>query len=53
MQSFYMREQEKSSPPIINTSIELFSLEDVNRGIKKLANGKAQDIYGFQISFWT
>lgn len=48
----YERKQEKSSPPITNTTTKLFSVEDVKRGIKKLASGKAQDIHGLQANFF-
>ena len=42
----YERNLEKNNPPIINSATELFSMEGVKRGIKKLASGKAQYIDG-------
>lgn len=44
----YERYQEKSNPPIINSTTKLFLVEKVKRGIKNLASGKAQDIDGLQ-----
>ena len=44
----YKGNKEKSSPPIINYTIVLFSVEDVKRGIKNLVSGKSQDIDGLQ-----
>jgi len=36
---------------ILNTPIEeyVFSLEDVELGIKRLTNGKARDVEGYQL----
>ena len=30
------------------TTVEVFSLEDIGYGVKRLANGKAKDIEGYQ-----
>ncbi|KAH9299597.1 hypothetical protein KI387_031279, partial [Taxus chinensis] len=49
--TLYERPQQKDVPPIIETSTELFSTEDIKQGIKNLANGKAQDIDGLQAEF--
>jgi hypothetical protein len=34
--------------PIIPTKEEVFSLDDIEFGVKQLANGKAKDIEGYQ-----
>jgi hypothetical protein len=34
--------------PIVPTKEEVFSLDDIEFGVKKLANGKAKDIEGYQ-----
>ena len=34
--------------PIVPTKEEIFSLDDIEFGIKRLANGKAKDIEGYQ-----
>jgi hypothetical protein len=34
--------------PIISTKDEFFSLDDIDFGVKWLANGKAKDIEGYQ-----
>jgi hypothetical protein len=33
--------------PIVPTKDEVFSLDDIEFGVKKLANGKAKDIEGY------
>ena len=43
-----MREKKREGALIVSTSTELFSLEYVKHDIKKLANGKSQDIDGLQ-----
>ena len=34
--------------PIVPTKEEVFSLDDIEYGVKRLANGKAKDIKGYQ-----
>ena len=34
--------------PIVHTDDEFFSLDDIEFGVKRLANGKAKDIEGYQ-----
>ena len=34
--------------PIVPTKEEVFSLDDIEFGVKRLANGKAKDIEGYQ-----
>ena len=34
--------------PIVPTKEEVFSLDDIDFGVKQLANGKAKDIEGYQ-----
>jgi hypothetical protein len=34
--------------PIVPTKEEVFSLDDIEFGVKQLANGKAKDIEGYQ-----
>ena len=40
---------EKDTPPIVKTSVELFTMDDIKQGIKKFASGKVEDIYGLQV----
>jgi hypothetical protein len=44
----YDRVHEKDTPPIVKTSKELFTMNDIKQGIKKLASDKAEDIDGLQ-----
>lgn len=44
----YERMNEKSTPPMIVSSTELFLIGDIEQGIKKLENGKVQDIDSMQ-----
>lgn len=44
----YKRIQDRNTPPRISTSIELFSIEDIKRGIKNLVSNKAKDIDGLK-----
>jgi hypothetical protein len=37
---------------IVPTKEEVFSLDDIEFGVKKLANGKAKDIEGYQDEFF-
>jgi hypothetical protein len=45
------RVHEKDTPPIVKTSVELFTVDGIKQGIKKLASGKAEDIDGLQAEF--
>ena len=47
----YERFQKKDTPPIVETSMELFTVDDIKQGIKNLARGKAGDINGLQAEF--
>ena len=38
--------------PIVPTKEEVFSLDDIEFGVKRLANGKAKDIEGYQAEFF-
>lgn len=44
----YDQEQDKHRPPTIKATTELFTIENINQGIKRLARGKGQDIDGLQ-----
>ncbi|XP_057842732.2 uncharacterized protein LOC131052150 [Cryptomeria japonica] len=48
----YEQMHEKNFPLIVNTSVELFTVDDIKHGIKNLANGKASDIDGLQAKFF-
>jgi hypothetical protein len=47
----YERVHKKDTPPIVKTSMELFTVDDTKQQIKKLASGKAEDIDGLQTEF--
>jgi len=47
----YERLQKKDTPPIVEASMELFTVDDIKQGIKKLASGKVEDIDGLQAEF--
>jgi hypothetical protein len=38
--------------PIVPTKEEVFSLDDIEFGVKRLANCKAKDIKGYQAEFF-
>jgi hypothetical protein len=40
----YEQVHEKDTPPIVKTPVELFTVDDIKQGIKKLASNKAEDI---------
>jgi hypothetical protein len=44
----YECKKDNHKPPIIQATNDLFTMEDIFQGIKKLAGGKAQDIDGLQ-----
>lgn len=47
----YERAHEKDYPLVINTSMEVFNVDDIKQGIKNLESDKAQDIDGLQSKF--
>ena len=49
-EALYERVQ-KVTLPTVETSMELFIVDDIKQGIKKLASGKAEDIDGHQAEF--
>ena len=47
----YEKESEVESPPMINTNSKLFTLQEVENGIKKLKTGKAKDLVELQAEY--
>jgi hypothetical protein len=47
----YEQVHKKDTPPIVKTSVELFIVDDIKQGIKKLASSKAEDIDELQVEF--
>jgi hypothetical protein len=47
----YERVHEKDTRFIVKTSVEIFTVDDIKQGIKKLASGKAKDINRLQAEF--
>lgn len=47
----YERNQDKHRPPIVKEDTKLFTIEDINQGIKRMVGGKAQDIDGLQAEY--
>ena len=46
-----MRKDLRRSPPRINTNSKLFTLQEVENGIKKLKTGKAKDLVELQVKY--
>ena len=38
--------------PIVHTKEEVFSLDDIEFGVKRIANGKDKDIEGYQVEIF-
>ena len=47
----YEKESEEEPPPKINTTTKLFTLQDVETGIKKLKTGRAKDLVELQVEY--
>jgi hypothetical protein len=48
LKSLYEFPNAMDTIPIVPTKEEVFSLDDIEFGVKRLANGKAKDIEGYQ-----
>ena len=48
LKSLYKFPNSKDTIPIVPTKEEVFSLDDIEFVVKRLANGKAKDIEGYQ-----
>jgi hypothetical protein len=52
LKSFYEFPNAMDTIPIVPTKEEVFSLDDIEFEVKRLANGKVKDIEGYQAEFF-
>ena len=51
VRQLYEQDPKVEPPPLVNTDIELFMLQEVDMGIKKLGVGKAKDLVKLQAEY--
>ena len=48
LKKLYESSEVKTNIPTLLTTIEVFSLDDIDFGLRCLSNGKSKDIHGYQ-----